>query len=378
MALQERISDTTMQQTDITLTDRYIEYITVIRRYSVRTQEIYAGVLDSFVAFAFPEATDRNAVPDTELKSALTVDMFRGYVFHMLDRMSFNPRTVNLHLSVLSGFCMFLIKRKELRSNPARSVARPKMEKLLPVFYRHDSMSKYFAASDIFATEFHFPTPADFLDAYVRTRKRHGYRPERDPLYLKMEKLAQKPEKFDAWLFDKRLSRAIVVTLYSTGIRRSELISLKTGSIDFSRKIIRVTGKGNKTREIPAVPSLCKEISLYLQAVETTVCEQRTLNSPLFVTSKGTAVYPTYVDRVIKCELGDTRWFTLRKSPHVLRHTLATELLEDGADLNSIKELLGHSSLAATQVYTHNSVARLKKIYETAHPRAKSGGKHGD
>ena len=100
--------------------------------------------------------------------------------------------------------------------------------------------------------------------------------------------------------------------------------------------------------------------------------------SPMFVTIRGRAVYPALVDRIVRQELEAAGGFSGRKSPHVLRHTVATGLLDDGADLNSIKELLGHSSLAATQVYTHNSVARLKKIYETAHPRAKSGGKHGD
>ena len=189
---------------------------------------------------------------------------------------------------------------------------------------------------------------------------------------------SEKPDRFAAWLFEKRLKRAIVSTLYATGIRRSELVSLRRDSIDFDRRIMRITGKGDKTREIPLVPSLCKEISLYLQAVEATVCGNRQWDSPLFVTSRGTDIYPEYVDRAVKSELEGTEGFTARKSPHVLRHTLATELLEDGTDLNSIKELLGHSSLAATQVYTHNSIAKLKKVYETAHPRAKSGGKHGD
>ena len=131
-------------------------------------------------------------------------------------------------------------------------------------------------------------------------------------------------------------------------------------------------------REIPLVPSLCKEISLYLQSVELTGGSARSAGDPLLVTGKGAKLYPVFVDRVIKSELGQVGSITGRKSPHVLRHSLATELLNEGADLNSIKELLGHSSLAATQVYTHNSIEKLKKVYLNAHPRAKSGGKNGD
>ena len=170
----------------------------------------------------------------------------------------------------------------------------------------------------------------------------------------------------------------IVSILYSTGIRRSELVGLTIGNVDFSRKVMKVRGKGDKTREIPLVPSLCKEISLYLQTVETMEGRRRTASEPLLVTVKGSRLYPVFIDRTIKSELGQVGSITGRKSPHVLRHSLATELLNEGSDLNSIKELLGHSSLAATQVYTHNSIEKLKKVYVNAHPRAKSGGKNGD
>ena len=131
-------------------------------------------------------------------------------------------------------------------------------------------------------------------------------------------------------------------------------------------------------REIPLIVSLSEEILLYLEAVEQLVGKQRSLNEPLLVTYSGRRLYPVYVDRTVKSELGQVSTVTGRKSPHVLRHSLATELLDEGADLNSIKELLGHSSLAASQVYTHNTIARLKAIYQTAHPREKNGGKHGD
>ena len=131
-------------------------------------------------------------------------------------------------------------------------------------------------------------------------------------------------------------------------------------------------------REIPLQDSLSEEILLYLKAVEVMCGGQRSLTEPLFITYTGRRLYPGYVDKVIKSELSGVKGITGRKSPHVLRHSLATELMNGNADLNSVKELLGHSSLAATQVYTHSSVARLKDIYKQAHPRAKNGGKYGD
>ena len=130
-------------------------------------------------------------------------------------------------------------------------------------------------------------------------------------------------------------------------------------------------------REIPLTSSLSEEIMLYLQTVEM-ICGRDRGETALFVTAGGRRLYPEYVDRAVRAELGEADGFTGKKSPHVLRHTLATELLDEGTDLWSIKELLGHSSLAATQIYTHNSIEKLKKVYQTAHPRAKNGGKNGD
>ena len=129
--------------------------------------------------------------------------------------------------------------------------------------------------------------------------------------------------------------------------------------------------KIDKMREVPLVPSVAREIELYLRAAAAFFGAEPTASDPLLRTPSGRRLYPVYIDRTVKGELGSVPDITGRKSPHVLRHTLATELLNDGSDLNSIKELLGHSSLAATQVYTHNSVERLKAVYEKAHPRAK-------
>ena len=316
--------------------DDYISYITSVRRFSPRTVAIYTGILRDFEAFA-----------EGDVVESLTPSIIRNYEVNLMDARSLDPRTVNLHISVLSGFCRFLMKDGTLKSNPAKTVSRPKMEKRLPVFYREESMEEFFTQTDCDASE-------DNLE------------------------LIQGNDKLSSAIYSRRLNRLIVSMLYSTGIRRAELIGLTIGSVDFSRKTMRVRGKGDKIREIPLVPSLCDEISLYLQSVETMEGRKRSASEPLLVTAKGGKLYPMLVDRAVKAELGQVGSITGRKSPHVLRHSLATELLNEGADLNSIKELLGHSSLAATQVYTHNSIEKLKKVYVNAHPRAQSGGKNGD
>ena len=299
------------------LTDDFIRYIASVRRYSPRTQAIYRDVLTQFAGYCAADGTD------AALLDAMTPTAIRNYEVWLLDGRKENPRTVAQHLSVLSSFSRYLMKEGKLSSNPARAVSRPKQEKRLPVFY---------VGSDKVSLEW--------------WRRRQG--------------------------------RLVVSLLYGTGIRRSELISLDICSVDFSRRVLHVRGKGDKMREIPLIPALCHEICLYLQATETMLGSGRPDDAPLLVTEKGTRLYPMAVQRIVGTELGTVSSISGRKSPHVLRHTLATGLLDKGADLNSIKELLGHSSLAATQVYTHNSIAKLKKVYNNAHPRAKRGGNNGD
>ena len=328
--------------------DEYILYIESVRRYSPRTVTIYRDSLVLFLSYLSESEGEDIALADGErLDGFLIPVIVRSYELWLLDNRKMSPVTVSQHLSILSGFCRFRMKEGRLQSNPVKSVARPKVGKRLPTFYRKDSMDEYFEKTKYCASE-------EML--YVATS------PE------------QTKENYEA-----RLRRLIVLTLYTTGIRRAELVGMKKNSVDFGRKVLRIVGKGDKMREIPLVSSLSKEISLYLQAVETMVGIHPDDNAPLFVTFTGKPLYPMYVERAIKAELGDVAEITGRKSPHVLRHTLATELLDGGADLNSIKEMLGHSSLAATQVYTHNSIAKLKRVYESAHPRAnKNGGKNGD
>ena len=315
--------------------DAYLTYIRDIRRYSPRTQAIYRDVLDGFARFS-----------EGKVVESLVPSMLRRYEADCINR-GMKPRTVHQHMSVLSGFCRFLMQKGVLKSNPARGVKRPKMEKRLPEYYQEKSMDEYFAATEHWAGE-------DELEILLS----YGPAPS---------------DKTAVGIYRARLRRLIISLLFGTGVRRAELISLKTGSFDAARQVLRVTGKGDKMREIPVVSSLCHEICLYLKAVESMRGGANPADGPLLVTEKGRPLYPAYVDRTVKEEL-DGYGITGRKSPHVLRHSVATALLDDGADLNSIKEMLGHASLAATQVYTHASVDRLKKVYNNAHPRAKNGG----
>ena len=329
------------------LVGKYISYVKTIRRYSQRTVEIYESVLASFVPFA----CDGDTSPSDELiLESLIPSVIRSYEVHLLDSdPPHKPSTVNQHISVLSGFCKYLVKEGLLKSNPVNLITRPKVESRLPVFYKKEGMEEYFSKTDWFASP-------EELESFKQDWN------------TKQGKVS----------YEKRLSRAMISTLYGLGIRRSELIGMSVGDMDFGRKVVKVKGKGNKMREIPLPNSLSEEILLYLKAVEVMCGGQRSLKEPLFITYTGRSLYPAYVDRTVKSELGDVKGLTGRKSPHVLRHSLATELMNEDADLNSVKELLGHSSLAATQVYTHSSIARLKDIYKRAHPRAKNGGKYGD
>ena len=333
----------------------YIEYISAVRRYSSRTVDVYSGVLEDFSSWCGGKVTE-----------SLKPSLIRGYEVALLKGErggKKDPRTVNLHLSVLSGFCRFLVRSGVIPSNPVKTVSRPKVEKRLPEFYREESMMEYFETTAHSASEEELEVLDSFGKFEGRVRRKKGEDPQWNvPLDM----------------YGRRLRRVIISTLFSTGVRRAELISLNIGSVDFGRRVLKVTGKGDKTREIPLVPSLCQEISLYLQSAESMVGRRRASGEPLFIGTGGKRLYPMFVERTVREELGGISGITGRKSPHVLRHSLATELLNEGADLNSIKELLGHSSLAATQVYTHNSVEKLKKVYVNAHPRAKSGGKNGD
>ena len=168
--------------------------------------------------------------------------------------------------------------------------------------------------------------------------------------------------------FEEIRNKLIIDLFYTTGIRRAELINLKMSDVDLSRTIIKVVGKRNKERLLPVLPILTEQFVLY--GVERTEIETNMDSDYFFLSKKGVKLNETFVYRLINSYFS-TVSEKVKKSPHILRHTFATHLLNNGADLNSVKELLGHSSLASTQVYTHNSLFELKKVYGSAHPRNK-------
>jgi len=319
----------------MSLIDKYLQYVSDVRRYSARTREIYSDILFGFAAHGCEDPSDE------ALLSALTMNGVREYEVWLLDQKGLSPKTVNLHLSVLSGFCRFLARDGRLETNPVKLVKRPKEGKRLPVTFAKDFMDRYFGLTAAYSA------------------------PDTVPMVVGHDK-----GSLDFWT--KRRDRLVIRMLYDTGLRRSELISLDISSIDFGRSVLRVIGKGDKMREIPLIASLCDEISLYLQTTVAMLGRDRLPAEPLFVTERGNRLYPMAVERIVTSGMSLTG-VTGRKSPHVLRHTLATELLDEGAELDSIKELLGHSSLAATQVYTHAGIEQLRKTYNNAHPRAKRG-----
>lgn len=337
-----RMEDTRLQR----LAGAFLIYISGVKRYSPRTRAIYSDVLRRFCEYTgdVPEPTQKE---------------IRDYEMHILDEEGLAPKTANLHMSVLSSFCTWLARNGEIASNPVKTVRRPKIPKRLPEFYREDEMSRYFEHTGMYASP-------EFLDSFTAA--------------FKLGKSGDRQAEAQAKdLYEKRLERVLVSAMSRLGIRRAELIGMNVGDLDVSRKVVAIRGKGDKMREIPVISPLCEEILLYLKAVETMGGGKRTADDAMFVTWSGARIYPVLVDRAVKGDFSRISGVTGRKSPHVLRHTLATGLLDGGTDLNSIKEMLGHASLATTQIYTHNSVAKLKQVYESAHPRAKSDhGKDSD
>ncbi len=313
------------------LADTYIQYLRVQKRYSVRTQELYADVLLRYYLYIYG-AEDVSTLDefvakdvangDFSLPELLAPGNIRGYLAKCMED-GLQARSVNLHLSAISSYCRWLLLKGVLDYNPARSVPRPKEKSRLPHFYGAEPLNEYFAAE----------MPAE-------------YSAMRD--------------------------RLIVILIYATGMRRQEVADLTLDMVDLGRKVLKITGKGDKDREIPIIPALYEKILVYLQ--KRTEQFGVDINNSFFLTDKGAHLYLNFVNKAVRKELAGLKGFEGKVSPHVLRHSFATHLLNGGAELNSIKEVLGHSSLAATQVYTHNSFEQLKKIYVTAHPRAKKGG----
>ena len=297
----------------------------------MRTVELYRDAVSRFC----DSIVDNNTMAG--FNEVFTKNNIRNHIA-ALSNEGMGARSINLHLSALSSFCKYLVGNHYLSENPVTTVKRPKTRKRLPNFFDESEINR---VADQLSADF---LPDNSCDNESSVDEQ--YRRERDAL--------------------------IVLMLYATGLRRAELASLELENFDSSRKLLRIIGKGNKMREIPIVSYLYEKILLYLQTRNRRWPDVN--GNAFFLTNKGEPLYLQFVNKVVKEELKSFSELHGVKTPHVLRHTIATALLNDGADINSIKEVLGHASLSATEVYTHNSFEKLKKIYITAHPRAKKGG----
>lgn len=295
--------------------EKFIDYIRYEKRFSAHTITAYQHDLQQFADFL----QFRYNQPDI-IKA--THEMVRSWLVELLSG-SITSRSVNRKLSVLKSYFRFCKKQGYINESPMAKVIAPKTSKFLPVFLEKEPLENLFK-------EIPFEP---------------GYTGMRDKL--------------------------ILMVFYSTGMRLSELCTLKISSVDFQAKTIKVTGKRNKERILPIGDYLLQNIKLYIDERSRLMenSDQKNKETSLFVTVKGKPVYQRMVYNIVHMYLSQVS--TLEKlSPHILRHTFATHMLNDGADLNAIKEILGHSSLAATQVYTHNTIEKLKSIYNQAHPRA--------
>lgn len=291
----------------------YIKFLSVQKRYSQRSVTIYKDILLRFVNFQ-SHSEEFNT-------QSINISTIRLYISH-IGELGLSAVTINLHISVLSGFCQYLVKRGVIISNPVKVIKRPKRGKRLPHFYTEESLDSYFIIND----------------------------KERSFTYLR--------------------DKLILMLLYTTGLRRAELLNLKISDWDSSRKVLRILGKGDKVREVPVISIIENYLSSYFVILE----EELIDTTYMFCTQSGKQLSISTLYNIVRRELSICSKITGKKSPHVLRHSIATHLLNNGAGLNNIKEFLGHSSLAATQIYTHNSFEQLKKVFLTAHPRAKNGG----
>lgn len=280
------------------------------RNYSEHTLVAYKKDINQFADFILQEF-------DTNLENASS-DMIRSWVVQLIEN-DYTRTSLHRKISSLKVFYKYLISQDCIKSNPASKISLPKQEHKLPTVLSEKQLSQLL----------------DELD-YPDT-------------------------------FEGRRDRLIIEMLYQTGIRRAEIVDLYTNNIDFYNLTIKVTGKGNKQRIIPVDGKLTNLIKAYLHYRNS--LEFENISNRLFVTKKGTAIYAKLIYRVVNGYLHSVSTAS-RKSPHVLRHSFATHMLNNGADINVVKELLGHSSLNATQVYTHNTIDKIKSIYKQAHPRA--------
>jgi len=293
-------------------TDRFLDYLAYEKRYSQHTINAYRSDLDQFLIFL----TDQY-----QLEHIDKVDhqVIRSWIVSMMDN-GMTSRTVNRKITTLKSYFKYLLKEGEIRENPMSRVIAPKTSHRLPAFVEEESMNTLF-------------NNVNFGEGYPAVR-----------------------------------DRMIMELFYATGMRLSELIGMKENDVDLFKNALKVTGKRNKQRIIPFSKYIADMFSNYFE-MKRKAFTGESEESHLFLTNKGEKLYPRLVNRIVHHYLDQVTTIS-KRSPHVIRHTFATHMLNNGADLNAIKEILGHANLAATQVYTHNTIEKLKSIYKQAHPRA--------
>ncbi|WP_298236908.1 tyrosine-type recombinase/integrase [uncultured Algibacter sp.] len=290
----------------------FTDYLLIEKNYSVLTVNAYKNDIQSFSEF-IKEVYQSSSI------SHVNYPQIRRWIVSLVEK-EISNRSINRKISALNTYYKFLLKIGDIELNPLAKHKALKTSKKIQVPF----------------SEKEIESVLDYL-------------------------------QFDN-SFEGVRDRLIIELFYSTGIRRIELVDLKLTSINFQNKTLKVLGKRNKERIVPLLESTVKSMHTYLEFRRK--LERIKDSDKLFLTKKGIKIYETLVYRIIN-DYFSIASSKVKKSPHILRHSFATHLLNQGADLNAVKELLGHSSLAATQVYTHNSIAELKKVHVNAHPRSK-------
>ena len=288
----------------------FTNFIQYEKRFSLHTVVAYSNDLEQFGTYIY----DLAAIEQIE---AINHQVIRGWLASMME-LGTSAVSINRKISTLKSFFKFLQKKNIVAGNIMGKIQSPKKPKKLPAYVEEKPMQQILDSDELFADDF------------------EG---QRDLLMLML--------------------------LYYCGLRRAELMAIEEKDIDLFQQQIKVHGKRNKERIIPMLPELTEQINIYLKHKQLNNFDHKML----LVTNQGEKLYATFVYRKITGILGLITTMS-KRSPHVLRHTFATHLLNHGAELNAIKELLGHAGLAATQVYTHNSPERLKQVYKQAHPRS--------